>query len=124
MRIRGAAWLSMLALVMIVFVSTASMPWFARSSLGVLLAIGIVVGTWILHLAPVISPPKSKPITHQYILESIPPSHYVEKVRWCLDLAGASYVEVRHISIINQARLPGKQRGSDAIPVCLAAIHR
>ena len=70
------------------------MPRVVRASLGVLLAFGMVVGAWMLHLAPLLNPPKSKPTTHQFILESIPPSHCVEKVRWCLDLAGASYVEV------------------------------
>lgn len=93
MRFRAPVLYSILALLMIIFVTVASMPGFLRISLGVLLVVSIVVGAWALRLAPLLSPPKRK-ATHQFVLESIPHSHYVEKVRWCLDLAGASYEEV------------------------------
>ncbi len=56
--------------------------------------------------------------TEKIILESLPVSHYVEKVRWCLEKAGLKYEEEKDIGIfgaiffgrmVPTLRVPGKR---------------
>ena len=36
------------------------------------------------------------------VLESLPISHYVEKVRWCLDYIGQEYEEEQDVGILGE----------------------
>jgi glutathione S-transferase len=64
--------------------------WFGLSTAS---AIGLVVLSlfwrWMLSLAAIIAPEKAPGM----ILDTIPSSHFVEKVRWNMDRAGIDYVE-------------------------------
>jgi len=60
---------------------------FSVLTAAVLLLLWLVVG-WVMTLAAFRSTPKDK-----LILNTIPPSHFAEKVRWCLDRCGVEYVE-------------------------------
>ena len=55
---------------------------------------------------------------NRLVLEGIPPSHYVEKVRWCMDYVGVAYEEEQDIGVIGRflvgrsvpvLKCPGKQ---------------
>jgi hypothetical protein len=94
MRLRKPVWLCAFALACILIIGNCIVNDVLRGVLSVLLVLSIVFVTWGMLLAPVLNPPR-RSSKHNFVLESIPPSHFVEKVRWCLDLAGVSYVEVR-----------------------------
>jgi glutathione S-transferase len=44
---------------------------------------------WLLRIASIMYPEKRPPV----VLETIPISHFAEKVRWCMDRLGVDYVE-------------------------------
>ncbi len=53
------------------------------------LALVVLLGaTWVLVLRRLASGPGERPV-----LETIPPSHFAEKVRWCMDELGVDYEE-------------------------------
>lgn len=65
----------------------------AQFGLSVLAAAGLVVlallWRWLIVLIGIVWPPKAPEI----VLETIPASHFVEKVRWCMDRLGLEYTE-------------------------------
>ncbi len=65
----------------------------AAADLSLIAAISLVgvllLWRWLLVLASMIRPPRGP----ELILDSISASHYVEKVRWCLDRLGLDYQE-------------------------------
>lgn len=65
----------------------------AALGLGIFSAVALVIAAllwrWALTLAALMSPPSGPDLR----LETISASHYVEKVRWCLDRLGVPYVE-------------------------------
>lgn len=69
------------------------MPAALRMALAVVFSVLSVILPWGFRVAPIVL--KKKSTRQVFILESIRASHFVERVRWCLDLSGASYVEVR-----------------------------
>ena len=54
-----------------------------------LLVLGMLVWRWLIVLSGIRSPEK----TPDVVLESISASHFVEKVRWCMDRLGIDYAE-------------------------------
>jgi glutathione S-transferase len=57
-----------------------------------LLVAGMLLWRWLIVLSGIWAPEK----TPEAVLESISASHYVEKVRWCLDRLGLDYTERQH----------------------------
>ena len=86
MRMTATAW--------IVLYLLALPPFAVVSDLGLLGAVFAVLlglaGLWWRRLAPLLRPPRGP----EFRLETISASHYVEKVRWCLDRLGVAYEEV------------------------------
>lgn len=72
------------------------MPSALRMALSVTFTLLSVIVPWGFRLAPIAL--KKQSFRRVFKLESIRASHFVERVRWCLDLSGASYVEVRAIA--------------------------
>lgn len=56
----------------------------------------ILVFQWLQTLQGLTSTPQ----TPSMVLESIPPSHFVEKVRWCLDRLGVEYQEQPALGVL------------------------
>jgi glutathione S-transferase len=54
-----------------------------------LLLLVILVGYWLIVLSGIVAPERGAAIE----LDTIPPSHFVEKVRWALDRLGVEYTE-------------------------------
>ena len=75
---------------MVLFLLPAIVAWFGISVAG---AIGLVLlmllWRWGISLSAIIAPPRLPELE----LETIAASHFVEKVRWCLDRLGVPYVE-------------------------------
>ena len=57
-----------------------------------LLVAGMLLWRWLIVLSAFWAPEKTPAV----VLESIAASHYVEKVRWCLDRLGVDYTERQH----------------------------
>jgi glutathione S-transferase len=57
-----------------------------------LLVAGMLLWRWLIVLSGIWAPEKTPAV----VLESISASHYVEKVRWCLDRLGVDYTERQH----------------------------
>jgi len=93
MRIGSGFVFSILVTLAFLVLGFVSMPTALRKALAILFVLLSVILPWGCRLAPIIS--KKKPSRHVFHLESIRASHFVERVRWCLDLSGASYTEVR-----------------------------
>src|SRR4051794_3598584 len=73
--------------------------------------IGGIRAVWGLHPAPG-SPPGSVPSTVDDLrLITIPISHFCEKARWALELAGLPYREERHVQVIHSAHTWQAGRG-------------
>lgn len=72
----------------------------ARSQVGVPAALAatllLVAARWGLTLRRILAGPEGADLR----LESIPPSHFVEKVRWCLDRLGVPYHEVPDMGVL------------------------
>jgi glutathione S-transferase len=79
-----------LALLIVIFLAPIAVAWF---DLSVLAAVGLVLLLlllrWLVNLSGIIAPER----TPDLLLETISASHFVEKVRWSLDLLGVDYVE-------------------------------
>ena len=60
-----------------------------------LAVLGVAVAGAILRLRALLRPASDRPLLH-----TISYSHYVEKVRWCLDRAGVDYEEVPSIGVL------------------------
>lgn len=60
-----------------------------------LLVIAVLLGLWAAHVGATLVP--SGP---ELRLETIRPSHFVEKVRWCLDRLGTPYVETPWVGVV------------------------
>jgi glutathione S-transferase len=75
------------------FLAPLIVAWFglgaASAALFVLL---LLVWRWAISMSGLIAPEK----TPELVLESISISHYVEKVRWCMDRLGLDYTERHH----------------------------
>lgn len=54
-----------------------------------LLVVLMLLWRWLVVLSGIVAPEKTPPV----VLETIAISHFVEKVRWCLDRLGVDYVE-------------------------------
>ena len=78
------------ALFIVIFVAPIVVAWF---DLSVPAAIGLVVLLlllrWLVTLSGIVAPER----TPELELATISASHFVEKLRWCLDLLGVDYVE-------------------------------
>jgi len=65
----------------------------AALGLSVATAVALVVGAllwrWLIVLSGIVAPEKTPPL----VLETISASHFVEKVRWCMDRLGLDYTE-------------------------------
>jgi hypothetical protein len=55
-----------------------------------------VVWRWVLAMMAMFAPPPQTPL----ILETVAISHYVDKVRWCLDRLGVPYREVQNVTLL------------------------
>ncbi len=51
---------------------------------------------WALAMAAMFAPPPDVPV----VLETVAISHYVDKVRWCLDRLGLPYEEVQNVAVL------------------------
>jgi glutathione S-transferase len=51
---------------------------------------------WALAMVAMFAPPPSVPV----VLETVAISHYVDKVRWCLDRLGVPYREVQNVTLL------------------------
>jgi glutathione S-transferase len=51
---------------------------------------------WVLTVSPLFAPPRKDPMT----LETVSISHYVDKIRWCLDRLGVPYKEVHNVGLL------------------------
>jgi len=84
---------------LLAFLLLALPVWVAWAGWGVLAAIAVstaaaLAGMW-LRLRAMLKPASTRPLLH-----TISYSHYVEKVRWCLDRAGVDYEEVPDVGIL------------------------
>ena len=68
-----------------------------RLALPCVLAIVFVLAGWAIRLSTLFSGMTGDISRKKLVLVGIRGSHFVEKVRWCLDRAGLQYNEVRHI---------------------------
>lgn len=68
-------------------VLVAWLDWSVPAAIALVLL--LLLWRWLISLATFVVPPKTPPL----VLESIPVSHFVEKVRWNMDVAGIEYVE-------------------------------
>lgn len=79
-----------LALAALLFLAPVAVAWY---ELSVAAAIGTVLllllGRWFVALSGIVAPEK----TPEFVLSTISISHFVEKVRWCMDRAGIEYAE-------------------------------
>lgn len=79
-----------LAFAIVVFLAPVAVAWFGLS---VPAAVGLVLLLlllrWFVTLSGIMAPER----TPKLVLATISASHFVEKVRWCMDLLGVDYVE-------------------------------
>ncbi len=71
--------------------------WFDFS---VLAAFGLILLLLLWRQALVLAPLTQKPTGPELELETILPSHFAEKVRWCMDRLGIEYVETPWVGVI------------------------
>lgn len=79
-----------LAFLALLFLAPVVVAWY---ELPVAAAVGVVLllllGRWLIALSGIVVPEK----TPEFVLSTISVSHFVEKVRWCMDHAGIEYAE-------------------------------
>lgn len=76
------------AFVLLLPILVAAFGWSVWTAL--LLVLVVVLWRWAIVLQGFVRPPRGP----ELILETIPASHFVEKVRWCMDRLGVDYEEV------------------------------
>jgi glutathione S-transferase len=75
------------------FLAPLIVAWFGLSAVSAaLLVLLLLVWRWAITMSGLIAPEK----TPGLVLETISISHYVEKVRWCMDRLGLDYTERQH----------------------------
>jgi glutathione S-transferase len=77
--------------------SPVLVAWF---NLPVLAALGLILLLLLWRQALVLAPLTRKPTGPELELETILPSHFAEKVRWCMDRLGVHYVERPWVGVI------------------------
>lgn len=75
------------------FLAPIIVAWFGLGpASAALLVVVLLVWRWAITISGLVAPEP----TPDLVLESISVSHYVEKVRWCMDRLGLEYTERRH----------------------------
>ena len=82
--------MSRLLFTLLVILSPALVAWF---DLSVLAALGLILLLLAWRQVLVLAPLSRKPSGPELELETILPSHFAEKVRWCMDRLGVGYTE-------------------------------
>jgi len=79
-----------LALAVLLFLAPVAVAWWQLSvAAAIALVLLLLLGRWFVALSGIVAPEK----TPEFVLSTISISHFVEKVRWCMDRAGIEYAE-------------------------------
>eukprot|EP00892_Ulva_mutabilis_P000124 jgi/Ulvmu1/10111/UM006_0061.1 len=98
MRLGRSFCFSVLVICACTVLGFVTMPNALRMGFSVLFVLLSVVVPWGYRLAPIMA--KKRHSRRSFCLESIRVSHFVERVRWCLDLSGASYTEEANVAVL------------------------
>jgi glutathione S-transferase len=80
---------SLMLLILPLVVAVAGLGWLVTLALLLLL----LLWRWLIILSGISAPARNRSNNPELVLDSISASHYVEKVRWCLDRLGVAYEE-------------------------------
>jgi len=79
-----------LALAVLLFLAPVVVAWYDLSlAAAIAIVLLLLLGRWFVALSGIVAPEKSP----EFVLSTISISHFVEKVRWCMDRAGIDYAE-------------------------------